>query len=118
MSATVTKAADRVHLLCRETPKPRMAKAMLADLTIREKRADYGEILRRAVDLAGLSRKEAAATLHVDEGQLGRWFSGDENPQTWRFTAHPVLKQMLLIAQAEATTGAIVRTLIEVERGK
>lgn len=95
----------------------RQAKAELPAVTIREKRADYGRILRRARELAGMNRDEVARALgDVDPAQVTRWESGDENGQTFRYQAHPVLKSTLLIAQAEATQGAIVRTLIEVER--
>lgn len=93
-----------------------MAKADLASLTIREKRAAYGQILRRASELAGMNRDETADALSVDKAQLSRWWSGDENGQAWRYQAHPVLKQTLLVAQAEATQGAVVKMLIELER--
>lgn len=67
-----------------------------------EAKRRYGKVLERAVQLAGLSKKEAAAAIQCDPGQLGRWFSGDENPQAWRFHAHPTLGGALLEAQAEA----------------
>jgi transcriptional regulator with XRE-family HTH domain len=93
-----------------------MAKVELPALTIREKRADYGRILRRASELAGLNRDETADALSVDKAQISRWWSGEENGQAWRYQAHPVLKQTLLVAQAEATQGAVVKMLIELER--
>lgn len=94
----------------------RQAKADLPAVTLRDKRAHYGQILRRSRELAGMNRDETAHALSVDPAQITRWESGDENAQTFRYQAHPVLKSTLLIAQAEATQGAIVRTLIEVER--
>src|SRR3990167_3301788 len=107
--------ADGPRTRC-ENPKPRMAKAELSAVTIREKRQEYGQILRRSRELAGMNRDQTADALHVDPAQITRWESGDENAQTFRYQGHPVLKSTLLIAQAEATQGAIVLTLIEVER--
>lgn len=94
----------------------RQAKADLPGITLRDKREEYGKILRRSRELAGLNRDQTAHALNVDPAQITRWESGDENAQTFRYQAHPVLKSTLLVAQAEATQGAIVRTLIEVER--
>lgn len=93
-----------------------MAKADLAAPTLREKREEYGRILRRASELAGMNRDQTGDALGVDPSQISKWWSGDENAQTFRYQAHPVLKGTLLIAQAEATQGAIVETLIKVER--
>ena len=93
-----------------------MAKVETARVTLYDKRRDYGLILRRSRELAGMNRDQIADALSVDPAQITRWESGDENAQTFRYQAHPVLKSTLLIAQAEATQGAIVLTLIEVER--
>jgi hypothetical protein len=82
MSGSVFEAGSPRHLLSRENPRPTMAKA---DLTEREKREHYGQILKRAQQILGKSRKEMADLLGVDEGQLGRWYSGVENPQLWRY---------------------------------
>ena len=60
--------------------------------------------------------KEAASRLRVDRGQLSRWFSGIENAHVWKFQADDVLGPALIAAQAEATPGATVRTVIELER--
>lgn len=100
----------------RDDVKKRMAKADLPVVTLREKRANYGQILRRASELAGMNRDQTADALTVDPAQLSRWWSGDENAQSWRYHAHPVLRQTLLVAQAEATQGAVVKMLIELER--
>jgi len=88
-----------------------------ADLSNREKRAAYGAVLRRACVLAGFQTRELAAdALQMDPGQLGKWWSGEENPQTWRFTSHLVLAPALLLAQAEVQQGAVVRMSIELVR--
>lgn len=99
-------------LPCENAPKS----PAKADLSNCEKRAPYGRILRRASELAGLNRDQTADALGIDPGQLGRWWSGQENPQTWRFTAHPALASALLQAQAEAHDGAVVKMSIEVAR--
>ena len=85
----------------REVPKPRMAKAGLPDVTLREKRRNYGQILKRASELAGFNRDQTADELSVDRSQVSRWWSGDENPQTWRYRDHPKLRIAYLKAQAE-----------------
>lgn len=68
--------------------------------------------------MAKFNRDDAARELGVDAGQLGRWFSGDENPQVYRFQQHPRLRKTLLVAQAEASgeDAVIVKTVIEVTR--
>ena len=63
-----------------------------------------------------MNRDETADALKVDKAQISRWWSGDENAQAFRYQRHPVLKQTLLIAQAEDVQGAIVETLIRLER--
>ena len=93
-----------------------MAKAELPDLSIQEKREEYGQILRRASEIAGLSRKETADLLRVDEGQLGKWWSGAENAQMWRYHAIYRLRGAVLIAQAEAHEGAEVETTVRIKR--
>jgi ribosome-binding protein aMBF1 (putative translation factor) len=92
-----------------------MAKAELPDLTIRERRAEYGQILRRASEIAGLNRDQTADALKVDPAQVSRWWSGDENPQTWRYRQDEKLRVAYLRAQAEVDHTVRVRTVIEVE---
>jgi hypothetical protein len=82
MADMLYEAGSPRHLLSQEIPRPTPAKA---DLSEREKRAHFGRILRRAQQILGKSRKEMAAILGVDEGQLGRWYSGDENAQLHRY---------------------------------
>ena len=85
-----------------------MAKAKLVDLTLREKRAKYGEILKRTRVLADLDQQQTADELQVDRAQLSRWESGDENAQTWRYKDHPVLRLKYLEATAEAEQSDVV----------
>lgn len=94
-----------------------MAKASLPDLTLREKRAEYGAILRRASEIAGMDRNQTADALKVgDPSQISKWWSGEENPQTWRYYQHVTLRRAYLRAQAEKeTAGVTIRTVIEIE---
>lgn len=95
-----------------------MAKADLPDLTLREKRAEYGRILKRASELAGFNRDQTADALGVnDPSQISKWWSGEENPQTWRYRQHSKLKLAYLKAQAEGEhdTRVRFRTVIEID---
>lgn len=85
-----------------------MAKAVLPDVTLREKRAEYGAVLRRASELAGFNRDQTADALKVAGAQVSRWWSGDENPQSWRYQQHPKLRIAYLKAQGEAEHGGRV----------
>lgn len=130
MGRTVATGSQTSPLLCRESatseiakvPAAAMVKASLPRLSEREKKAGFGLILRRASQLARLSRKETADALGVDEGQLGRWWSGDETPQVFRYMANPIMRAALRIAEAEDAEAAgedvVVRTVIEVGRRK
>lgn len=89
-----------------------MAKAELADVTLRENRAEYGAVLKRASEIAGLNRDQTAALLKVDPAQVSRWWSGDENAQTWRYRRDPKLREAYLLAQAESEHD---KGLVEVE---
>jgi ribosome-binding protein aMBF1 (putative translation factor) len=111
----MSQATAEVPRIRCEEPKRRMAKAELPDVTIREKRAEYGQVLRRASEIAGLDRNQTAEKLRVDPAQVSRWWSGDENPQTWRYRQDERLRIAYLRAQAEVDGAVRVRTVIEVE---
>ena len=111
---SVTAEHARTHHIRSESPKARMAKAALPDLTLREKRAEYGRILRRASEIAGMNRDETATALTVQAAQVSRWWSGDEPPQSWRYQQHPKLRVAYLRALAEADHTVTVRTVIEI----
>lgn len=105
--------AERRHRIRCETPSPHMAKAKLPDLTLREERAEYGAILRRASEIAGMNRDQTADALKVQPAQISRWWSGDEPAQVWRYRRNQKLRTALIAADAEDATGVIVRTVIE-----
>lgn len=112
---TLPNGAPRDPLIRCDAPR-HMAKA---DLTLREQRAPYGAILRRASELAGFNRDETARELVVDPATISRWWSGEENPQTWRYTAHSTLGLSLLVAHAEAHQNGdqiVVETVVRVMR--
>lgn len=113
MAETMTQPSrPRLPIRCE-----RMAKAELASLTEREKRASYGQILKKASALANLNRDETARALGVDPSQVSRWWSGDENAQLWRYQQHPVLNRARLIAEAEADDSIEVETTLRIRQG-
>ena len=93
-----------------------MAKASVHKVDEEHGRADFGHILRRAVELAGLIEKEAADRLKVERSQFSRWLCGKENAQTWRWNEHQLLGPALIAAQAEVTPGAHIQTVITLDR--
>ena len=107
---------DVSHRINLDDVRPQMAKADLKKVDEDTLRRNFGEILRRAVELAGLIEKEAADQLAVDRAQFSRWLSGKENAHVWKFQAHELLGPALIAAQAEVTPGATIRTVIELER--
>lgn len=96
--------------------RPRTAKASIKKVDEHDSRAKFGAILRRAVELAGLVEKDAADRLGADRAQFSRWLSGKENAMVWKFHADDLLGPALIAAQAEVTPGAVIRTVIELER--
>lgn len=115
MRATVATLSVPAHPISLEKVTPRMAKVDLKKVEDQARR-DFGAVLERAIDLAGLIQKEAAARLGVDPAQVARWISGMENAQCWRFHRDELLGPALIAAQAEVTEGATVRTVIELRR--
>lgn len=95
-----------------EDVKPRMAKVEIAVRTIRDERAAYGQILRRASELAGMNRDQTAEALHAEPAQVSRWWSGDENAQVWRYHRHPRLRAALRLAEALTDETVHVETVI------
>ncbi len=88
-----------------------------------EKRQRHGKVLARSIELAHMNHAEAAYELgKVDKGQLSRWLSGVEHPQTWRFEQHnrigPALIQAMAEARAQDDSAVIVTTTISVRSRK
>ena len=113
--SSIANVTDRAHPQRLEDVRPTMAKADLKKLEQLQREA-HGRVLARALQIAGLTQKEAAAALGTDESTLSRWIAAKESQQTWRFQQHRKLGAALLLAQAEDETGVIVRHVIELER--
>ena len=96
--------------------RPVMAKADLKKLGEQHQREAHGDVLRRSIQLAGWSQKEAAAALDTTEATLSRWLAAKEAQPTWRFQQHPVLGPALLLAQAEDEAGVVVAHVITIAR--
>lgn len=77
-----------------------------------------GRAIQRAVSLAGLTNKEAAALVGVNDSQFGKWISGNEPPQVHRVFAVACLRQPLVLALAECceSDGISVKTVVTLER--
>jgi hypothetical protein len=116
VSANVANVEGDSHRIKFDDVRPQMAKADLNKVADDQKRAKFGGILRRAVELSGLIEKEAAEQLKADRGQFSRWLSGQENAQVWKFFADELLGPCLLAAMAEETPGATIRQVIELQR--
>ena len=98
-----------------EDVRPVMAKADLKKVEEEGSRQAHGKVLARAIQIAGLSRKEAAGLMDMDEQSLSRQIAAKEAQQTWRFQQHPRLGPALLLAAAEEETDVIVRHVIEMK---
>jgi hypothetical protein len=116
MKASFAHQDDSSHRHNFDDVPLRMAKAVINKVDEEAGRARFGQILRRSVELAGLIEKEAAEQLGVERAQFSRWLNGKENAQTWRWSEHELLGPALIAAQAEVTPGAIIRTVIELQR--
>ena len=93
-----------------------------ADLRIPEMsdKTLVGRAIQRAVSLAGLTNKEAAALIGVNDSQFGKWLSGNEPPQVHRVFGVETLRGPLVIALAEAMddSGVIVTTHVSIKQRK
>lgn len=112
---TVAVSAPHRHLDRLEGLRPRMAKA-LKNLEDRPWREQIGRAIERAISIAGLSQKEAAALLDRDQAQVARWVSSTERPQLDAIFAVPVLRGPIVIALAELSQDIDVVTQITVTR--
>lgn len=115
-SSVAQPRPDGQRIRCAD-PTPRMAKAELGVRTVRDERATYGRILKRASDIAGLNRDQTADVTGADPSQISRWWSGDENAQVWRYHRNPVLRRALRLAEAEADERCIVEHVIREKVG-
>jgi DNA-binding transcriptional regulator YiaG len=113
MSSTLPNSDRPAHLLSLQNARPTMAKADLKEIQDDAHKEAFGRVLQRVPQILGLNKKEFAAKLDVGANQLAAWFSGKENPQMWRFHRDYRVRGALLLAQAEAHEGAVVKMSIE-----
>lgn len=115
MPITISQETRRAHLDRLEIPAPRPAKADLKDLE-NPWRLSVGRAVARAIQLAGLSQKEAAALVGRDQAQLQRWTTGAERPQLDALFAVDVLREPLVIALAALSEDIEITTQIAIRR--
>jgi len=115
MAPTVSPAPIVAPLERLEALRPSPAKAKFTNREI-EWRLRVGAAIRRAIAIAGLSLKEAAALIGRDVAQLGRWTSGAERPQLDTLLAADELRGPLLIALATLSPDIAVETVITLRR--
>ena len=60
-----------------------------------------------------MNRDETAEATGAEPSQISRWWSGDENPQTWRYHRHHKLRAALRLAEALEDNRADVVTVIQ-----
>jgi len=99
MSSKDAASAPRAHLVLPERAN-QPAKARLRNPESRDIKGLLGSAIQRAVSMAGLTNKEAAARIGVNDSQFGKWLSGNEPPQVHRVFAVEELQQPLVIALA------------------
>lgn len=114
MSPMVLDSPAATHHKRLEQARPVMAKADLKNLE--SWREGLGKAVARALALAGLSQKEAAAAVGRDTAQIARWVAGTERPQLDTLFAVEALRQPLVIALAELSGAAEVTTTIKLKR--
>jgi len=93
----------------------KQAKADLKPVENAPEAADFpraiGCAIERAVSMAGLSKKEVAGIIGVDQAQLSRWIAGTERPQFDRLFSVEVLRWSLVCALADLAGGELVTTI-------
>ena len=112
MSPNVSTAPNAAPLSRLETLRLSPAKAKL---TNRENRPHVGAALARAINVLGLTIKEAAALLDVEPAQVSRWIAGTENVQidrVWGTRLHGPFA----IELAAGAEGVVVETAVTIRR--
>lgn len=103
------------HVLSLDNVPTRMAKADVKNLDVAND-ADWRQLvshaLRRAVSVAGLSDKEAAAQVGVDAGEFAKWLGGERRPHVDRVLAAEQLRQPFLTELARLDTNVEIVTEI------
>lgn len=114
MRSSVVERPSSAHREITEIRPSRMAKA---DLRKADARVQIGRVIRRAAELAGLTRlQQLAAAVHRDERQVARWMDGTERPHFDALIDVEELQQPLVIAFAELTPRVEIETIVRVRR--
>lgn len=114
MGTMVQEQPARRHRMSLESVSGRMAKVDLKPLENRDFRSEIGRAIERALSIAGLTKKETAAAVGVDQAQLSRWIAGTERPQFDTLMAVDALRWPLI--QALASLDERVQVVTEIRR--
>lgn len=115
MAAILQQSAAPRHLDRLENLSRRQAKADFKEID-EVWRQRVGGAIARAIQLAGLSQKEAAAACGRDQAQVARWVNGGERPQMDALFAVEALRGPLVIALAQLADDIEVTTTIAIRR--
>jgi hypothetical protein len=78
-------------------------------------RLEVAKAIQRTFSLAGLTQKESAALLCLDQGQVSRWTSGVERPHFDAIFVVEVLRRPMLVALAEMIgEGVQIETVVRI----
>ena len=111
MSTTLTPQGLGGHLKSLDIGKPKMAKANVNAVDI-DWSQQIGRAIQRAVSIVGLSHKEAAAKVGVDEAEFSRWLTGVRRPQLDKLLAVEELRWPVIESLARLDERVQVDTLL------
>lgn len=84
----------------------------LADLKV-----EIGHSVERALDLAGLTKQEAAFAMgYTDQGVISRWCSGTERPLFDKLYAIEGFEEAWIQARAERNRNIEIQTVVTIRR--
>lgn len=119
MAHTLSASTAEHHRLLPDVAD-RMAKAAVPDVRKAESddfRAEFGAVVDRVRQRAGLSLKQFADRIKRDERQIARWISGVERPQFDAIFAREEFRPLVVEAIAEiAGAGVQLETVVRVTR--
>ena len=113
MSPTVPRPGYSALVERLDHLRPSMAKAVKK--IDPQWKARVGQAVHRCFSLAGRTQKEAAALIDRDPAQVGRWITGEDNPQFAAIFAVEELRAPFVIALSELA-GVEIETTIHIKR--
>ena len=111
MPTTLTPQGLGGHLKSLDIGKPKMAKANVNAVDV-DWNQRIGRAIQRAVSIVGLSHKEAAARVGVDDAEFSRWLSGVRRPQFDKLFAVEELRWPVIQCLAQLDEHVQVDTLL------